>query len=150
VTYRVISVDEATAIGFADASDNTFGILVADEPGRCRIVGWDGGAPEDQTLWRDWRWVPAELNRLAAEIERMRSNEDVEKGALRASIQDVAAKLERVTDERESEYARRIALKNAVVAYIYQYSLEHVDDCPQDDTCDCPLVRAIEKALGKT
>lgn len=29
-----------------------------------RLVATDGGDPEDQTLVRDWRWVPGELNKL--------------------------------------------------------------------------------------
>lgn len=30
-----------------------------------RILGCDGGEPEDQTLLRDWKWVVVELNALA-------------------------------------------------------------------------------------
>ena len=33
-----------------------------------RVVGQDGGEPEDQTLGRDWSWVPDEMNTLAARI----------------------------------------------------------------------------------
>lgn len=29
-----------------------------------RIVGWDGGEPEDQTLTRDWDWVGKEMDSL--------------------------------------------------------------------------------------
>jgi len=32
-----------------------------------RIVGEDGGEPEDQMLVRDWRWVEKELNRAYEE-----------------------------------------------------------------------------------
>lgn len=39
------------------------------------------------------------------------------------------------------------ALRTAVIAYITQYSLRHLRDCPEDDTCACPLVQAIEAAL---
>lgn len=45
--------------------------------------------------------------------------------------------------------ARLQRLQKAVVAYIEYWSLEHEDDCPMDDTCRCPLVRAVEKALHR-
>ena len=34
-----------------------------------RVVASDGGEPEDQTLGRDWSWVPDELNVLAVRID---------------------------------------------------------------------------------
>ncbi len=37
-----------------------------------RELGTDGGEPEDQCYGRDWKWVPEELNKLAAENERLR------------------------------------------------------------------------------
>lgn len=37
-----------------------------------RLVGEDGGEPEDQTLYRDLKWVPIEMNRLAKEIEELK------------------------------------------------------------------------------
>lgn len=33
-----------------------------------RVVGTDGGEPEDQTFGRNWSWVPDELNALAARV----------------------------------------------------------------------------------
>jgi len=36
-----------------------------------RIVGQDGGAPEDQLLVRDWAWVAVELNAQAARIAEL-------------------------------------------------------------------------------
>jgi hypothetical protein len=33
------------------------------------VVGYDGGAPEDQILVRDWSWVAEALNEVAAERE---------------------------------------------------------------------------------
>jgi len=33
-----------------------------------RVVGSDGGEPEDQLLVRDWSWVWVEMNKLAAQI----------------------------------------------------------------------------------
>lgn len=44
-----------------------------------RLVGIDGGEPEDQLLCRDWKWVVVELNLLAATLaardERVRELE---------------------------------------------------------------------------
>jgi hypothetical protein len=37
-----------------------------------RLVGEDGGEPEDQTLYRDLKWVPVEMNKLAAETQALR------------------------------------------------------------------------------
>jgi hypothetical protein len=39
------------------------------------------------------------------------------------------------------------ALTDALCAYVEQYGLEHAAGCPEDDTCDCPLVRNLSKAL---
>jgi hypothetical protein len=36
----------------------------------------------------------------------------------------------------------------AVEAYFYEYGAEHGDGCPEDDTCDCPLVVAINHAFA--
>jgi len=36
-----------------------------------RIVGTDGGEPEDNTLHRDYSWVIPELNRLQEYIEEL-------------------------------------------------------------------------------
>lgn len=27
------------------------------------LIGWDGGEPEDQVLYRDWAWVPKALKK---------------------------------------------------------------------------------------
>jgi len=37
-----------------------------------RILGMDGGEPEDQTLGRDWNWVADELNKVAEEKQNGR------------------------------------------------------------------------------
>jgi len=39
------------------------------------------------------------------------------------------------------------ALVDALCAYVEDRGLEHDQDCPEDDTCECPLVRALSKAL---
>lgn len=54
-----------------------------------RLVGIDGGEPEDQLLCRDWKWVPEELNRLAATL-----------AARDERIRELEAEAERVTSDR--------------------------------------------------
>lgn len=40
-------------------------------------------------------------------------------------------------------------LCNATVAYVVHNGGQHENpNCPEDDTCDCPLVQALETALG--
>ncbi len=43
-----------------------------------------------------------------------------------------------------------VELRDAILDYIDWWNLEHHDGCPQDDTCTCNLVRAIETALNHT
>lgn len=64
--------------------------LVDAETGR--VLGSDGGEPEDQTLLRDWDWVPNELNVLATELAG-----------------------ERLNSARHAEHARRLAIASATV-----------------------------------
>ena len=43
-------------------------VALVDEAGAVRdVVGHDGGAPEDQILFRDWDWVAPALQKLADE-----------------------------------------------------------------------------------
>lgn len=37
-------------------------------------------------------------------------------------------------------------LSNALMAYFEEYGVEHLDGCPEDDTCDCPLVQDLALA----
>lgn len=48
--------------------------LIDTETGR--VVGSDGGEPEDQLLVRDWSWVVEELNALASALTVVRSERD--------------------------------------------------------------------------
>ena len=41
-----------------------------------RIVGSDGGEPEDQLLVRDWSWVADEMNKLANELDDVQDRLD--------------------------------------------------------------------------
>ena len=38
------------------------GIFLCDEKAIIKLIGVDGGEPEDQTLYRDWNWVVEALN----------------------------------------------------------------------------------------
>lgn len=41
-----------------------------------RLVGEDGGEPEDQFLVRDLKWVPVEMNKLAEKIKSLEERID--------------------------------------------------------------------------
>lgn len=51
---------------YADNGELSHRALVDSADGR--ELGTDGGEPEDQSFWRDWAWVPDELNRQQATI----------------------------------------------------------------------------------
>lgn len=50
----------------------------------------------------------------------------------------------------DNEFVDGLPLGLVLMAYVYEYDLEHLDDCPEDDTCECPLVRAISAHLDET
>ncbi len=54
------------AVGWNDWRYST-GLFETDGKKSIRLVGTDGGEPEDQRLYRDWEWVVDELNKLAEE-----------------------------------------------------------------------------------
>ncbi len=61
--FFLVSVEDATIAGLEfDASWNAFSLVLEYADGNIRVVGCDGGEPEDQTLCRDWSWVVEELN----------------------------------------------------------------------------------------
>ncbi|MHA1169375.1 MAG: hypothetical protein ACTSRU_16230 [Candidatus Hodarchaeales archaeon] len=76
VKFKVMSSDEIIEQKipnytlYQDARDS-FGsfcwaiVEFDDDDNPLRIVGEDGGEPEDQKLVRDWKWVEEELNLLA-------------------------------------------------------------------------------------
>lgn len=57
-----------------------------------RIVGGDGGEPEDQTLLRDWKWVPVELNALAAKLSSLERQRDALVAAAEAAMNILSAR----------------------------------------------------------
>jgi hypothetical protein len=46
-----------------------FAVVDRGSPTETRIVGCDGGEPEDQSLGRDWKWVVDELRSLQRALE---------------------------------------------------------------------------------
>lgn len=53
IEYRVIYVEDP------DDSSEPYNAVVRLEDGMQKeVIGYDGGEPEDQTLNRDWQWVP--------------------------------------------------------------------------------------------
>lgn len=72
--FQVVSTKEAIALGALDPEEydendyyRQYLVDTLNDP--ARLVGHDGGEPEDQILCRDWRWVVKELNRLNEEHE---------------------------------------------------------------------------------
>jgi len=77
--YIVVSNQEARASKYPSYEDprQDFGdfyscLYETDGKKPIRLVGEDGGEPEDQTFGRDWRWVVREMNQLAKEIDELK------------------------------------------------------------------------------
>lgn len=69
-TFKVVSCADALQDNYPDADDyfdedySRWALYEFDENDKpVRLVGTDGGEPEDQLLVRDWRWVEKELNK---------------------------------------------------------------------------------------
>lgn len=75
---RFFVVDESEAKELlGDSFDGTYDgeswcLLEKMDDGTHRLVGMDGGEPEDQSLVRDWAWIVAELNAQAKQIEKLK------------------------------------------------------------------------------
>ena len=65
---------------YADNGELSHRALVDAADGR--ELGTDGGEPEDQSFWRDWAWVPDEMNKLGNEIVTLRDERDRLRSAL--------------------------------------------------------------------
>ena len=68
VEYRSVPFGEAEKNGWPgtqhrdDYHDDGTSIVYRFEDGApVAVIGTDGGEPEDQSLYRDWRWVPLAL-----------------------------------------------------------------------------------------
>lgn len=57
---------------YADNGELSHRALIDTTDGR--EVGTDGGEPEDASFWRDWAWVPDELNKLDAALRRAKAD----------------------------------------------------------------------------
>lgn len=63
--YEIMSKEDAKAAGLWDGYIGDYGEVVIENlpDGTKRVIGEDGGEPEDQRLSRDWRWVVPSLNK---------------------------------------------------------------------------------------
>lgn len=63
--FRVLNDEEAQALGLVEKDLYGWFYCLVDFGGPSpRLVGRDGGEPEDQTLVRNWSWVADEMNKL--------------------------------------------------------------------------------------
>ena len=62
--FQLMNYDEAKAAGIEVWNRDEYPLFVVENlpDGRTRVVGSDGGEPEDQRLSRDWEWVVPALN----------------------------------------------------------------------------------------
>jgi hypothetical protein len=104
--FRIL--DGAAMPPDVDISDTQWALVEYDGDQMVRIVGVDGGEPEDQTLVRDWNWVAVEMNALARQL---RASEDArrkaEARAERWATHAVDVERERDTARAELEAVRR-------------------------------------------
>jgi hypothetical protein len=69
IKYSIMSLKETVDDGCVDAEDYydpefTMGVFELDDDGHpIKLLGTDGGEPEDQTLYRDWSWIATALNK---------------------------------------------------------------------------------------
>ncbi len=65
VEYRVVDDNELLRLGMREASrwsnDHYWAVVRYEDGEPKELIGQDGDAPEDQTLVRDWDWVPQAL-----------------------------------------------------------------------------------------
>lgn len=65
--FELLDFDECVKLGYLDEIErsysewNTF-VVEFPENGSPVVIGRDGGEPEDQTLYRDFKWVVPALN----------------------------------------------------------------------------------------
>jgi len=64
--FRIVEADEAKKYGvdMEIYGEHTYRSYLMEFPPleKPRLIGVDGGEPEDQTLGRDWSWVVGALN----------------------------------------------------------------------------------------
>ena len=70
-TFAVKLMQEAFEAGWPEAYEDRYedqmsGLWELHDGAPIRLLGRDGGEPEDNTLYRGWSWVVKELNALAA------------------------------------------------------------------------------------
>lgn len=82
-------------------------------------------------------WRGMQINELREQIAALRTQGDGNKIATPMQVESIRLVLQELP-KVEGEFA----------AYFSANSAEHVDDCPEDDTCECPLVCGVNHAFG--
>ena len=91
--FRVVGVDELPdeIKARVECGYNTYAALVEFDGDRIvDVVAWDGGEPEDQTLWRDWSWIAPWASGIADALAREKARAD-EAEAQAAAMRDWCA-----------------------------------------------------------
>ena len=65
--FEMVDFDDALSLDLADEEEREYlryqYFVIEHLPnGEVRLIGQDGGEPEDQRLFRDWKWVVPALN----------------------------------------------------------------------------------------
>lgn len=72
----------------------------------------------------------------------------------RSALGNLSALSIAVVEDCDAENARLRAallrLYDTTTAYFEHNGAEHETDCPEDDTCECPLVNAVNEAFAAT
>lgn len=159
---------EFEAVGIED-------LFARAEQAERELTAWraetGAGRPEDagaaiRNTREDLRQAEMERARLERELDAIRFNlSTVHLGELQTekAAREVAEK-EQDEARQECERLRRHAVEadeareraeadnaakdKAFSEYVEQYGVEHETRCPEDDTCDCEFVVALNKAFG--
>jgi hypothetical protein len=112
--FRIL--DGAAMPPDVDISDTQWALVEYDGDQMVRIVGVDGGEPEDQTLVRDWNWVAVEMNALARQLrasedarrkaEELKDSYKAERDEYAKSATALRAQLATVTAERDALHGK--------------------------------------------
>ena len=133
--FRVVGVDELPdeIKARVECGYNTYAALVEFDGDRIvDVVAWDGGEPEDQTLWRDWSWIAPWASGIADALAREKARADEEAAGAAAMREALEAWLD---EAREPPHEGTI-------------TETHWEDCPKDDTCECELPAMVKAALA--
>ena len=100
--FKVLSSDDSRLLNKVESNDCW--VLVETHPDNkvARVIAWDGGAPEDQTLIRDYSWVPDILNEYYVNYEIELNQKEEEIDNLRDLLHDCVDHLEGQFDAEDN------------------------------------------------